>query len=689
MSRSETESKIVQVSDAGERLTPHQNPLFKLPAELRALSQWCITPGTATDKIPRTLTGNYASTIDPCTWTDFHSACSAADERGWRVGFVFSSQDPYACIDLDIVNERVQAEKGQDVDPSEWTTAEEIERFESIVSSMDSYAERSRSGFGLHIIMKGKIGKGRRRDGVEIYSQERFLICTGNVHLDRPLLDRQGMLNNMLAQMPEATKTDTALSGEPYPNWPLADRASRDKGALGWLFAGNWRDQYPSQSEADLALVKLLLPHVESPLECWETFKLSGLGKRTKAKRTGYAQSTMALAIQHAETDAALVSHGRALAGAIALTHEQAQQQGMFWSKSPDTSGHFALLSDDDLRRQTTLKWLVKGVIPDSGIGTVFGQSQTYKSFLTLDLLAHIANGHHWFGRKVKAAPAVYVPFEGRGGIPNRVEAWRRAQAPQNGIPTTNMRFITEPLNLRQQADRDKLVATLTENGWAGGVLCIDTLAQAGIGIDENTSQGMGEMIAIFQELQRRLGGVVLIVHHSGKSERAGMRGHSSLHGALDFAIRCWRDDEWPKLDAQIVLDKVKDGESDLYFDFSMLRVVLGQDEDGDEISSLAVVPPTLREIENRPDDAQLAAGDDLFVDGWLRKEVSAGRYPTGRSLEAQRPMMKDERVLTQKRLRDAIDRLKTEGHLVEEASGPAGHKWLRAIDIPRTVTQA
>ena len=92
----------------------------------------------------------------------------------------------------------------------------------------------------------------------------------------------------------------------------------------------------------------------------------------------------------------------------------------------------------------------------------------------------------------------------------------------------TNMRYITDRMNLRQQADRDKLVQTLTECGWAGGVLCIDTLAHAANGIDENSSE-MGEMIAIFRELQHRLGGVILIIHHSGKSQERGMRGWSGL----------------------------------------------------------------------------------------------------------------------------------------------------------------
>lgn len=246
----------------------------------------------------------------------------------------------------------------------------------------------------------------------------------------------------------------------------------------------------------------------------------------------------------------------------------------------------------------------------------------------------------------------------------------------------TNMRYITDRMNLRLQADRDKLVQTLTECGWAGGVLCIDTLAQAGAGIDENSSEGMGEMIAIFQELQHRLGGTVLVVHHSGKVESAGMRGWSGLRGALDFAIKCWRDDDWDKSDAQFVLDKVKDGEDGRAFNFSMLRVHIGMDEEGDEISSLTVIPP--QEREQAPDDAALAAADDEFVDGWIRRLVEAGQRPTGRGLEALRPKVKAEYDLPQARLRDAVARLKDSGRLQLEQGGPSGAKWLRPVDAPQ-----
>src|SRR5690606_28575580 len=110
------------------------NKLLNLPVELRALPQWCITPGTNVDKAPRTVSGGPASSIDPTTWTDFDTARGAAESRGWRVGNVLDAADPFTVIDLDIKDATTHPDQ-----PELWTTPEDLERFESIARIFDSY----------------------------------------------------------------------------------------------------------------------------------------------------------------------------------------------------------------------------------------------------------------------------------------------------------------------------------------------------------------------------------------------------------------------------------------------------------------------------------------------------------------------------------------------------------------------
>lgn len=650
----------------GLQTAPQPERWSSIPAELRDRPQWCLA---GRDKAPRTLSGGYASCTDRTTWTDFDSASRGAAERGWDIGFMTTSDDPFTCIDLDI---------------KEGTPAEHIERFNSMVEQFDSYTERSRSGKGLHIWLRGNIGRGRRnRDGVEVYSQERFIISTGNIVRDRPIEARADLLANLISLMGPTQSTELRVWGDAVPDFSLAVRASMDGGELGRLFAGDWKGRYPTQSEADLALVKLLLPHCESPRECWQTFRLSKLGERKKAERPDYAKHTLGCAAQHLANDAEQIENGRALA------------TNLLWQSPTRNPRHFQLLRDGDLDRLPALRWLVKGIIPDAGIGAIYGDSGTFKSFLALDGLAYISNGHDWFGRRVRAAPAVYVPFEGQGGIPNRIKGWRLAQAARRNPSLlfsiappddvlSHIAFILEPMNLREAGDRERLIATLTENGWAGGVLCIDTLAHASNGIEENSS-AMGEMLAIFRELQHRLGGVILIIHHSGKDQSKGMRGWSGLHAAMDFVIECQHDKDAGHRDAQFVLTKVKDGATGAAFGFTMQAVQLGFDEDGEAITSLVVVPreESAPEPQFPKPDAERDNEDDQFVWEWVKREGERGEYPSRRSLEGQREkQMSQDHVMTQKRLRDAVDRLRAASRLVDaDEKAPSGNKYLVAVE--------
>lgn len=654
------------IPDSEPSGSPGEN-LGRLPAELRDLRQWCIA---GPDKRPLTPGGRAASSTDPSTWTDFATACAAAERRGSLPGFMLTANDPFCCVDMDV---------------KDGTQPDDIARFESIADVLDSYTERSRSGRGLHVWVRAGIGKGRRRDGVEVYSQERFIICTGDVIRNRPIQQRQQLISNMAEQMgPPAA--EVALVGDNSPDWALAQRAIADDGELGRLFRGEWLGRFPSQSEADLALVKLLLPLTDTPMECWCTFLLSALGTRDKARRHDYARSTLGMAVAHLTADAERQRHGSEVAKSIQ------------WAGTGcDRQAYFRLLLDADLDALPSLRWLVKGIIPDTGIGAIYGDSGTYKSFLTLDLMAHISNGREWFGRRVKAAPTVYVPLEGQGGIPNRVRAWRIAQTAAlspNNLATfepdpavsSGVAVIMDALNLRDANDRERLIETLTICGWAGGVLCIDTLAHASNGIEENSS-AMGEMIGIFRDLQQRLGGVILLVHHSGKDQSRGMRGWSGLHAAMDFVVECQSEGETGSRRANFRLSKVKDGTTGTSHPFRMELVPLGFDDDGDPITSLSVRPRSPEDDTEHPfvvDLAQQAEADDTFVEAWVRRLIADGAKPTGRWLDAQRVNVKEHRELTQKRLRDAIERLKGAGRLEDTPGGPSGAKWLRAVDVPQ-----
>lgn len=248
-------------------------------------------------------------------------------------------------------------------------------------------------------------------------------------------------------------------------------------------------------------------------------------------------------------------------------------------SQPPLLRAPFQLHGAADLARRPPMRWCVKGLLPAQGIAALFGPSTSGKSFLALDLGAAIAEGRTWFGHRVTQRDVVYVALEGADGFAARVAAWEvhhMRPAPER------LRFITEPANLTD--DVLKFVVSLT--GTDNPVIIFDTLNAAIPGADENSSRDMGMAIAAAKDLARfSVGGLVLLVAHTGKNEERGMRGHSLQFAALDAAIQTTRDGDvrsWCSA-------KVKDGIDGDTHGFRLHQVVLGTDDEGDAITSCVV----------------------------------------------------------------------------------------------------
>jgi hypothetical protein len=240
----------------------------------------------------------------------------------------------------------------------------------------------------------------------------------------------------------------------------------------------------------------------------------------------------------------------------------------------------YRLLRPQDIKNLPPVEWLVKGVLPRRGFAAIYGPSGSGKSFLALDLAAHIACGTPWFGIRTTSAPVVYVMLEGVGGLRARVEAWEREHGPPN---EKNSCFCTEEFRLGDIDDIERLGQSVPK----GGVVIVDTLNRAAPTMDENSSGDMGKVLVGAKRLQELVDGVVIVIHHTGKDQSRGLRGHSSLHASLDAAIEVTRIDNqraWK-------IAKAKDAEDGGEYPFRLKRHVLGKDADGDDITSNTIEP--------------------------------------------------------------------------------------------------
>ena len=257
---------------------------------------------------------------------------------------------------------------------------------------------------------------------------------------------------------------------------------------------------------------------------------------------------------------------------------------------SPSGARGYTLRTRNELLSAPSPRWRVKNLLPERGLAAIYGQSGSGKSFLTIDLAGCIADSSAWFGHRVSSAQVTYLILEGEAGLASRMNAWEA----QNGGRQWNVSWLADPFRLTSEGDVENLIAVLPH----GGVLFIDTLNRAAPTSDENASADMGQILEAMKKIERATSGLVVVIHHSGKDTSRGLRGHSSLHAALDAAIEVERTGDvrsWK-------VAKAKEGEDGTSYPFALVRHALGKDADGDDITSCAIDPqPSSPSLFARP----------------------------------------------------------------------------------------
>lgn len=245
--------------------------------------------------------------------------------------------------------------------------------------------------------------------------------------------------------------------------------------------------------------------------------------------------------------------------------------------------GKFKITSDDDFAAQeSNLKWLVKGFLPKANLGVLFGESGSGKSFAMLDLSAAICRGlDFWNGHRVSKGRVLYVVAEGVSGFRQRIKAYCHQQA----IPRIGMDVIYDITpNLTNVAQITDLISEIRQRE-PYDLIVMDTFAQVMSGADENNGLDVGNALAQCKRIANRCGAMVLLVHHSGKDASKGSRGHSSIKAACDVEIKVERSNDT----RSITTSKMKDGVEGVGYLFKLHTVILGEDEDGDDITSCIV----------------------------------------------------------------------------------------------------
>jgi hypothetical protein len=243
--------------------------------------------------------------------------------------------------------------------------------------------------------------------------------------------------------------------------------------------------------------------------------------------------------------------------------------------------------------------WAVKGLLPQTGLAVFYGPSGAGKSFLLLDMVCAVAEGADWFGRRTNKAPIIYLCLEGAPGFVSRIKAWEAAH--KRALPEL-VRCSFQPFDIHDPDAVDSLLHSVMglmstlPDGLPAPVVVVDTLSRATAGADENGPVAMGLTTNACARIADATGGLVVLVHHTGKDMDRGMRGHNSLFAAADCVVLVQRSGEHRAFEVK----KAKDGEDGIGAGFELETVVLGVDPDGDQVTSCVVTAAEAPDAKTR-----------------------------------------------------------------------------------------
>lgn len=251
-----------------------------IPSELLQRDQWVgwayrTRKGKPT-KVPLSPHGGLASSTDPATWGSYREALGIVGSQG--VGYVFADTDPYTGIDMD----RCVSATGRVHDAAL-----------RIVDDLNGWAEFSPSGTGIHVIVRGRLKRGRHtlrtpwRNELAVYDRGRYFSMLGTGRGE--IREAQTELNALIAlYFPEPDAPPRAPTRPLCPDdAAVVDRIRADD-RMARLWSGITADHESDHSAADLALVAHLAFLTGSDAGRMDAlFRASGLMREKWNERRG------------------------------------------------------------------------------------------------------------------------------------------------------------------------------------------------------------------------------------------------------------------------------------------------------------------------------------------------------------------------------------------------------------------
>lgn len=236
----------------------------------------------------------------------------------------------------------------------------------------------------------------------------------------------------------------------------------------------------------------------------------------------------------------------------------------------------------DDIGPDLDQVHIVQGLLSPGAMSVLYGQSNVGKTFVAMDLAFHIAAGERWGDKRCEQGLVLYIAAEAGRSARNRVVALRRHYG-KKAVP-----FALAPCPVDLFSSDESAAAIVREVrrlaealGQAPIMIVIDTLSRALAGGNENSSEDMGAIVRSIDLIRTATGCHVMVVHHSGKDESKGARGHSLLRAATDTELEV--------TDGRITANKQRDMAPMAPIGFDLTVLNLGENRHGEAVTSCVV----------------------------------------------------------------------------------------------------
>jgi 5S rRNA maturation endonuclease (ribonuclease M5) len=231
--------------------------------------------------------------------------------------------------------------------------------------------------------------------------------------------------------------------------------------------------------------------------------------------------------------------------------------------------------------------WLIKDFLAKGETSGLFGPPGSGKSALETDIAVALACGEDFRGFKTKhRVGAVYFAFERADLTKRRLHAYRIRDG-HDDIPIS---VAGEIINLMRPECVEIMSATIKAHedhyGTECGYVILDTAAK-GIAIaggDEDKAKDVNRCLANLRRIHELHNLHMSLIGHTGKDESRGQRGSNAAPGDYDLHIQISGEDT-----KTATVIKANDQPCGPLLAYRMHKVILGHNDDGDEISTWIV----------------------------------------------------------------------------------------------------